>query len=265
MPEHFYPSSCPGAGHPKETGTQQPGKLHLVKNKGLHTFMLLLTFFILATVLLPGANASSQPEMEQQVTSLQKLYRSLTSLSFDFNQATSSSGRSRYGAGNAVFYRPGHDQPGIMRWNYKKPDPQVILNDGNKLFIYSQKDKQVIITSAEALQADITYAFFAGSGDLLTDFKPLAADHRFIYKSGDKTVQALQLVPRKPHGQIKSLHLWFDDGFIIHKVIMEDHFDTLTELTFTDIKMNALPADSAETVADLVKLDLPDDTEVINQ
>jgi outer membrane lipoprotein carrier protein len=229
-------------------------------------FMLLLALFLALPPLAPAStNTSTLPEMEQQVNSLQKLYRGLVSLSFDFNQTTISSGRSRSGAGNAVFYRPGSGQLGIMRWNYNKPDPQIILNDGKKLFIYSQKDKQVIITSAEALQADITYAFFAGTSDLLTDFKPVAADNRFIFNSGDTSVRALQLVPRKPHGQIKSLHLWFDSGFIIQKVIMEDHFDTLTELTFSEIKINSLPVDSAETVTDLVKLDLPEDTEVINQ
>ena len=255
MPDHFFnlDLSC-------RQSNSAGSRLAVVR------FILLLTFCLALSPLFPAsADTKTLPEMEQQVNSLQKLYRGLVSLSFDFSQTTTSSGRSRYGAGNAVFYRPGSDQPGIMRWNYNKPDPQIILNDGSKLFIYSQKDKQVIITSAEALQADITYAFFAGNSDLLTDFKPVAPDDRFIFKSGDASVQAIQLVPRKPHGQIKSLHLWFDSGFIIQKVIMEDHFDTLTELTFTEIKMDSLPADSAATVTDLVKLDLPEDTEVINQ
>jgi len=201
----------------------------------------------------------------QQVEKIQQLYRALTSLSFDFNQITRTGNRSREGSGNAVFYRPGNNKPGVMRWNYTAPDSQIILNDGNTLSIYTRNDRQVIITSAEELQSDITSAFFSGTRNLLDDFTPLPSADRFVVHAEGMELQAVQLLPRKPHAQIKKIHLWFDKNFIIQRLILEDHFDSITELTFSNIKLNPLPVHSAETLASIVQLDLPSDTEIIRQ
>lgn len=46
---------------------------------------------------------------------------------------------------------------------------------------------------------------------------------------------------------------------------MEDHFDSITELSFSNIKLNTLPADSADTLKVILQLDLPPGTEVISQ
>ncbi|RUM35347.1 MAG: hypothetical protein DSY58_07030 [Desulfobulbus sp.] len=212
----------------------------------------------------PAAIAAPMAAPEQQVEKIQNLYRSLTSLSFDFNQLTQNGGRIRKGAGNALFFRPeGH--PGVMRWNYTEPDPQVILNDGIKLSIYTKNDNQVIVTSADALQSDITYAFFVGTRNVLDDFTALPAGDRFLFNNSEKNIQAVRLEPKEPHPQIKVLHLWFDSNFYIQKLIMEDHFGSLTELTFSKIKSNTLDINSPETLSSITRLDLPPGTEVISQ
>lgn len=229
-------------------------------------FSILIPLFIICLLggWIPELNASSSQVPEQQVEEIQTIYRDLTSLSFDFSQATRTGGRERQGAGSAVFYRPS-SKPGVMRWNYTEPDKQIILNDGSKLSIYTKHDNQLIVTSAEELQSDITYAFFAGTRNLLDDFKAKPPGNRFTFSSGDQAMQAVQLVPRQPHAQVKSLHLWFDKDFLIRRLIMEDHFDSITELSFSNIKLNSLPANSQERLTDLLKLDLPPGTEVISQ
>jgi len=201
----------------------------------------------------------------EQVEKIQNLYQQLTSLCFDFSQITRSGSRNREGRGNAVFYRPGGNKPGVMRWNYTAPDSQVILNDGKTLSIYTRNDRQVIITSAEELQSDITSAFFSGTRNLLDDFIPQPPDNRFVFRADKQKLQTVQLVPRKPHAQIKTIHLWFTDDFVIQHLILEDHFDSVTELTFSNIKLNSLPVHSAKTLRSIVQLDLPPDTEIIRQ
>ena len=229
------------------------------------SILLIPAFLIcLLGVRLPEASAAPAALPEQQVTKIQDMYRDLTSLTFDFRQLTRTGGRERLGAGNAVFYRPG-STPGVMRWNYTEPDTQIILNDGSQLSIYTKKDKQVIVTSAEELQSDITYAFFAGTRNLLDDFAAKPPGDRFIVSSDNKDIQSVQLVPKEPHAQVKALHLWFDKNFLIRRLIMEDHFDSITELNFTDIKLNSLPEKSKKTLADLLQLNLPPGTEVISQ
>ncbi|MCW5213632.1 outer membrane lipoprotein carrier protein LolA [Desulfobulbus sp. TB] len=196
---------------------------------------------------------------------IQQFYRNLTSLSFDFKQITNSNGRSREGAGKSVFYRPSLMSSGIMRWNYTDPGKQIILNDGQELSIYTEQDKQMLIMSAKKLQSDITYSFFVGKRDLKEDFNVLAADSRYRALTNSRSDLAVQLIPKQPHGQIKSLHFWFDKDSKIKRIIMEDHFETSTELLFSNIQFNTLPADSSQTLAQLIHLNIPSDTEIIRQ
>jgi outer membrane lipoprotein carrier protein len=230
------------------------------------SFVLPLLFlFLLTATGLHEARAASESELRQQVENMQKVYRSLTSFSFDFRQLTRSGGRDRHGAGNSVFYRSASGSTGIMRWNYNEPDKQIILNDGKKLSVYTQKDKQVLVSSAAELESDVTYSLFAGNRNLTDNFNVRPAESRFTTGGIRQDIQVAQLVPKQPHGQIKAVHVWFDDKSMIQKLVMEDHFDTLTELVFSNIKFNALPAGSAKTVEELVHLDLPPGTEVVEQ
>lgn len=152
-----------------------------------------------------------------------------------------------------------------MRWDYSKPGKQIILNDGKELSIYTEKDKQLLIMSAQKLQSDITYSFFVGKRDLKEDFDLLPVASHFASKMNGQSGIAVQLVPKQPHGQIKSLHFWFDKDERIRRLIMEDHFETTTELIFSNIQVNTLPADSPQTIAQLVQLNIPSDTEIIRQ
>lgn len=44
--------------------------------------------------------------------------------------------------------------PGKMRWEYEKPEKQIIITDGFKLWIYRPKDNQVMTGSAPAFFSD---------------------------------------------------------------------------------------------------------------
>ncbi len=225
-----------------------------------------ISIILLCSLLFPLSGQSQATGVTaEQLENIQHFYRNLTSLSFDFKQITNSNGRTRKGAGNSIFYRPSSTSAGIMRWDYTKPGKQIILNDGKELSIYTEKDKQLIIMSANKLQSDITYSFFVGKRDLKEDFNLLPVNHRFAGKKSAQSDIAVQLIPKQPHGQIKSLHFWFDRGKKIRRIIMEDHFETTTELIFNNIKFNTLSADSSQTTSELIQLNLPSDTEVMRQ
>lgn len=44
--------------------------------------------------------------------------------------------------------------PGMMRWEYEKPEKQIIITDGHKLWIYKPVDNQVMTGSAPAFFSD---------------------------------------------------------------------------------------------------------------
>ncbi|MDU9047918.1 MAG: outer membrane lipoprotein carrier protein LolA [Candidatus Electrothrix sp. Rat3] len=237
----------------------------MLKRNAPQTLVLLICFLFFA-LSLQNRTAEAAEVPGEQLEKIQQFYRNLTSLSFDFKQITNSNGRTREGAGNSIFYRPSSTSSGIMRWDYNKPGKQIILNDGKELSIYTKKDKQLLIMSAKKLQSDITYSFFIGKSDLKEDFDLLPAAPRFTGGTNAQSDIAIQLIPKQPHGQIKSLHFWFDkDAKKIRRLLMEDHFETTTDLIFNNIEFNALPADSSQATADLIRLNLPSDTEIIRQ
>ena len=235
----------------------------------------LLFFLLLLSALgtLPSSmSAASSTGQGDMVMRLQKKYQQLRSLEFDFSQSTLTNGRVKQGSGNALFYRPdarpGGSSPagnGIMRWNYIEPTVQTIINDGKELSIYTPQDKQLIVSPAQDMGSDITYAIFTGTKSLLDEFEAAPSDKLFILTAPPAGFEAVLLTPRQPHPQVKRIQLWLDRDLTIHRLLMEDHFGTLTELTFTQVRFNTLPAGDGQKLRSLLKLDLAPGTEIIRQ
>lgn len=238
---------------------------------------VILTSCLFAS-LLPGTHAYADPEQqapEAQALVLQNNYKSLTSLIFDFDQVTRTGTRERPGEGHAMFYRyhppteenAKNETPAlqsVMRWDYTEPDPQIIVSDGETLSIYTEKDKQLIRTPAKELEADITYAFFAGTRNLLDDFVAETPKTMFEF-STDRELQTLLLVPRQPHNQIRDVQMWFDGEGIIHHLRIRDHFDSVTELNFENILVNSLPPGDKEKMETIITFPIPPGTEIISR
>jgi len=237
------------------------------------TSCLLITAFVLPATF--SASAADENSPESQALTLQSKYNSLTSLTFAFDQVTSTGTRERKGRGEAIFYRyqraseVGQEnntpaKQSAMRWNYTEPDPQIIVSDGETLSIYTKKDKQLIRTPAKELESDITYAFFAGTRNLLDDFTAKTPGTTFIFSS-DKELQTILLVPRKPHNQVRDVQVWFDSEGLIHHLKITDHFESVTELNFDNIKANSLPPGDRKTLSEVITFPVPPGTEIISR
>ncbi len=231
-------------------------------------FCFLLFFLSFATITLLSNTGYATP-LEDRVLTLQKKYQEISSLCFDFLQQTSTSGRIREGKGNAVFIRKsaGENKPqassrkNIIRWNYTFPATQIILNTGDELSLYTEEDRQLIITPSDQLESDITFGLFSGTIHLLDVFQPSEMYH------GDPQDKAsvIQLIPKEPHAQLQRLQIWYSPDYIIDKLLMEDHFGSVTTLTFTNIEVDTIAADDQAAVDSILSLDLPEDTEIIRQ
>ncbi len=202
----------------------------------------------------------------QAATRVQQQYDDLQSLTFTFIQNTrgSLSGRPKRATGKAYFVKNG--QTGKMRWDYFSPDEQVILSDGFTLKMYFAKLNQMILTSADSLQEDITYAFFSGTGNILNDFEILPPDTK--YTSTDEAASSLasiKMVPKSTQSQVKSIHLWISPSSLIRRIEIEDHFETLTFLNLSDLKVDQLKIDDMAFMDSLFSFTPPEGTEIIQQ
>jgi outer membrane lipoprotein carrier protein len=236
-------------------------------NQALRFFAALLVLITL-TPLAIAAESLPTDSPTALVVQLQKKYQQLRSLEFDFTQFTQTGGRVKQGSGNATFYRPTGATPsgkGIMRWNYLAPTPQTITNDGRELSIYTPQDRQLIISPVQDLEADITYALFTGTRDMLDAFTVSQGDAQFTLNQPPANAQSALLTPREPHPQLKRVQLWLSRDNVLHRLLMEDHFGALTELSFSNMRFNTLRLHDQQQVQSLLNIDLAPGTETIRQ
>ncbi|MBU0945714.1 MAG: outer membrane lipoprotein carrier protein LolA [Proteobacteria bacterium] len=204
---------------------------------------------------------------------LQMRYDGIHSLSFDFIQDTRGqlSGRPKKGRGQAFFVKSSkHDtkakQAGRMRWNYSDPDLQVLVSDGETFSMYFATLKQMIVSSAESLKQDLTYSFFTGSGNLLQDFNILASEEDLNdVQEAQEQSAIVKLTPKSSQSQVASIQLWITDDSLIRRIEILDHFDTLTVLNFSNIKVNTLSPDDTALMQHLFSFTPPEGTEIIHQ
>jgi len=149
---------------------------------------------LLAGILFAVATTSARADdkaLKQALDALQQRYESTRTLTADFHQVVESP--SLAGAieshGTLAFQKPNR-----MRWDYKPPDAQLVVGDGETLWIYQPDDKQVIKAPlGEAFQASTPVTFLAGLGRLDRDFSA-------TLERDEKDRWVLKLVPKKDQG-----------------------------------------------------------------
>jgi outer membrane lipoprotein carrier protein len=145
-------------------------------------------------------------------------------------------------------------KPGRMRWDYLKPDRQVILLDNGMLRIYTPDLKQVVEQPVtNVYKAKAPTAFLAGRAkltDLFTvRFEPVEGNSQ-------RLPWRLVLTPKEPNPQLKELLLEVAPGtFDIVRSIIIDHFGNITDIRYSKIRVNK------ELDESIFTLDLPPDVE----
>ncbi len=227
---------------------------------------ILPALFIVFMIGNPAAAHAGKETPEEIGARLQAKYDKIKSLTFNFTQYTSGqlTGRGVRGSGMAYFIKTGKQSK--MLWDYNSPDKQVILSDGITLYMYFAKQKQMIITPANSLQQDITYSFFSGAGSLNDDFWVLPPDPDVgVTETDQASFKIIKLIPRKPHSQVKMIHVWVTSDSLIQRMEIRDYFDTITTLNFSNIKVDSLVGESQQSLNALFSFTPPKGTEIIRQ
>ena len=231
----------------------------------VHIYIPLLVCFLLFTLHTSSTATETATEFPEDIAKrLQLRYDRMKSLTFTFNQDTRGeiTGRPRKGSGTAAFLKS--ETTSKMRWDYTQPKKQILLNDGNKFYMYFEELQQMIISPAEQLEKDLTYSFFAGEGKLQEDFYIRPADPDF--QSEPKIdFKVIKLVPIVPHSQVQDIHLWVSSDSLIRRIHIQDHFGTITVINFSDIHPDALDTQTPSAIAALFSFTPPEGTEIIQQ
>lgn len=98
-----------------------------------------------------------------QAGALQQLQRFVQSrsASADFSQSTLVRNKVQHSSGHLAISRPDR-----FRWEYRQPEPQFIIGDGQQLWIYDVDLNQVTVKNQKATLGDSPAALLAGNGDV---------------------------------------------------------------------------------------------------
>jgi len=121
-------------------------------------------------------------------------------------------------------------RPGLFRWTYAEPMPQLIVGDGRDVWIYDRDLDQVTVRRMAKALGSTPAALLAGSADVERAFEFSEAGER-------DGLQWLDAKPRDPDAGFGRIRLGLGPKGV-EAMEMSDHFGQTTRLRFHDISLN---------------------------
>ena len=146
--------------------------------------------------------------------------------------------------------------PGMMRWEYEKPDKQIIITDADKLWIYRPEDNQVMTGKAPTFFRDGKGASF------LSDIQLIRQKFDISLGDGEKTESDmfyyLMLVPHERTLDISKIRLLISKNtFNVLQVITQNSYGDETRIDLINSAFDVNLDDS------LFSFSIPEGTDVL--
>ena len=144
-------------------------------------------------------------------------------------------------------------RPGMMRWEYEKPEPQIIIANRKKLWIYRPEENQVMVGGAPDFFGDGKGAGF------LADIKLLRRKFDIsLLKGADPQSYALKLTPLENTLDVSEIHLNVSKStFVIQRVVTYNPYGDETLIDLINSRFDQIPD------ADLFDFTPPEGTDVL--
>lgn len=122
------------------------------------------------------------------------------------------------------------NRPGKFRWNYRSPSEQVIVSDGERIWIYDVELRQVTVQKQSAGLSTTPMALLENSFKLHQSFdvSPLD-DHDGIYR--------LKLVSKTKDSDFGEIVVGLDANGL-RFMQLHDQFEQVTDIVFSNISTN---------------------------
>lgn len=166
------------------------------------------------------------------IDQLHRFLQETRTLKADFAQIVISRGgrKPQQSAGMVAISRPGK-----LRWDIQKPYPQLVVGDGEKIWIYDSELKQVTVRPAGQALGGSPAALLAGKNELEKNFALAEAGE----SDGMDWVEAL---PKASDSGFEKIRLGFA-GSDLAAMVLVDSFGQTTQIRFSKLERNpTLPA-----------------------
>jgi outer membrane lipoprotein carrier protein len=143
--------------------------------------------------------------------------------------------------------------PGMMRWEYEKPERQIIITDAQKLWIYRPADNQVMVGSAPAFFSDGKGASF------LSDIKLIRQKFEIsLAESKNDFFYELKLKPLEKTLDVTDIRISVTKNtFTIIRVITYNSYDDQNRIELLNHQFNVKLEDA------LFSFDIPPGADVV--
>ena len=188
----------------------------------------------------PADKAGQTSGLNELIARVQERYDRTRHLRARFRQETRLQGFDQVQTGEGQVWIL---KPGMMRWDYTKPERQTIIANGDTLWIYLPEDRQVIRDHINHSLGTRTPALFlAGQArltDLFTVVRTLPQGH------GEGGLLELELAPKGEAMPYTEVDLGVDpDSYLVKLVRVVDAAGNMTAMWFSDINTEAAVAPS---------------------
>lgn len=122
-------------------------------------------------------------------------------------------------SGTLAFQRPGK-----FRWSYAKPYPQLIVGDGERIWIYDEDLKQVTVRKLDAALGATPAALLAGDNDAMKAFV-------LREEAPEAGLEWLSATPRNKETNFERIRMGFSAAGL-ERMELADAFGQTTDLRF---------------------------------
>ena len=126
-------------------------------------------------------------------------------------------------------------RPGRMRWVYTKPERKEFVSNGQRIYSYIPRDKQVIVSPMPSGEQTTPALFLTGRGHLVRDFTVSFSE----VPGAAQGALGLKLIPRKSDPEFEWLMIAVDPSSLqIQQLVALDRQGGRSSFTFTNLKEN---------------------------
>ncbi|MEJ2115942.1 MAG: outer membrane lipoprotein chaperone LolA [Gammaproteobacteria bacterium] len=187
----------------------------------------LIKLYFIAVILIFCVPVIGPVYGEDAIQRLDKFFSEVNSFEGQFTQIV-------YDENNQIVQEANGDvalhKPGRFRWHYIKPYPQLILADGEYLWIY---DEDLLQASAKPIDTALGNAPIM----LLTNVRPLTDDFEIKDAGVKDGLNWVELTPLVQDTEFLKIHIGLNDKGV-SRMELQDHFSQKTVIEFADLEIN---------------------------
>lgn len=178
-----------------------------------------------------AAAAPARPPTAETVAKIQQVYEKTASLKAKFAQVMSGPMGKRQASGTVLLKKPG-----MMRWDYEKPEKKLFVADGTTLWVYEPEDEQAYKQPLSSSQLPAQVSFLFGRGKLSDEFEITYLDGQSLGEPGDLV---LKLVPKVASAQYRYLVFVVSPStFLVKETVLYDQQGGQNDIAFSTVEQN---------------------------